>query len=212
MKLINYYKLSDYIKYDMDINPTINEILRITVSAKDTYPNYANWFLNKHIPGIYDGSRDTIIALYEEEIVGIANIKKNQEKKICTLYIKPNFRKNNFGIELTQHAIDELENDKPLITMPTISIPQFKNIIKRYDWKITDCVKDLYKADTNEIILNGILLPEEKEIEQEKKIILTYEKTGDKNLLKLLRNPLKSLFNYYIKDKKEEKRKKVLSN
>ena len=75
MKLINYYKLSDYIKYDMDIHPTINEILRITVSAKDTYPNYANWFLNKHIPGIYDGSRDTIIALYEEEIVGIANIK-----------------------------------------------------------------------------------------------------------------------------------------
>lgn len=212
MKKINYYKLSEYIKYNMDINPTINEIIRITVSAKETYPNYMNWFINKHIPGIYSGDRDTIVATYEDEIVGVANIKKGKEKKICTLYFKPNFRGNKFGIELTEKATEALEDDKPLITMPISSIKQFKSIIKKYDWQVTDCVNDLYKENTQEIILNGIIIPEEKELDQEKKLILTYEQTGNKNILKLLRTPIKSLYKYYIKDKKEEKSKKVLSN
>ena len=62
--MINYYSLSKLLQNGHDIEPIINEILLVTISAKTTYPEYTKWFLEKHIPGIYLGTRDTIIAVH----------------------------------------------------------------------------------------------------------------------------------------------------
>lgn len=43
--------------------------------------------MNKHIPGIYLNTRDTILLMINNDIVGICNVKY-EEKKICTLFIK----------------------------------------------------------------------------------------------------------------------------
>ena len=130
--MINYYSLSKLISQGIDIEPIINEILLVTISAKTTYPEYTDWFINKHVPGIYLGTRDTIIAVHNNKIVGVSNIKREKENKLCTVYFDPKYRKQKLGLTLVDKSIELIGDSKPLITMPSSYLPQFKNIIKRY--------------------------------------------------------------------------------
>lgn len=184
--MINYYSLSKLVKEGIDIEPIINEILLVTISAKTTYPEYTKWFVEKHIPGIYLGTRDTIIAVHNNKIVGVSNIKRDKENKLCTVYFDPKYRKQRLGITLVDKSIELIGDSKPLITMPSSYLPQFKNIIKRYDWQLTDCIDGCYEENTSELVFNGEISNGNKELSNEDRIILTYKHTKDKNILKLL--------------------------
>ena len=184
--MINYYSLSKLIEQGHDIEPIINEILLVTISAKTTYPEYTYWFINKHIPGIYLGTRDTIIAVHNNKIIGVSNIKREKENKLCTVYFDPKYRKQKLGLTLVDKSIELIGDSKPLITMPASYLPQFKNIIKRYDWQLTDCIDNCYLENTSELVFNGEISPTNKELSNEERIILTYKHTKDKNILKLL--------------------------
>ena len=184
--MINYYSLSKLVKEGIDIEPIINEILLVTISAKTTYPEYTKWFIEKHIPGIYLGTRDTIIAVHNNKIVGVSNIKIDKENKLCTVYFDPKYRKQRLGITLVDKSIELIGDSKPLITMPSSYLPQFKNIIKRYDWQLTDCIDGCYEENTSELVFNGEISNGNKELSNEDRIILTYKHTKDKNILKLL--------------------------
>lgn len=184
--MINYYSLSKLVKEGIDIEPIINEILLVTISAKTTYPEYTKWFIEKHIPGIYLGTRDTIIAVHNNKIVGVSNIKRDKENKLCTVYFDPKYRKQRLGITLVDKSIELIGDSKPLITMPSSYLPQFKNIIKRYDWQLTDCIDGCYQEDISELVFNGEITNGNKELSNEDRILLTYKHTKDKNILKLL--------------------------
>ena len=184
--MINYYSLSKLVKEGIDIEPIINEILLVTISAKTTYPEYTKWFIEKHIPGIYLGTRDTIIAVHNNKIVGVSNIKRDKENKLCTVYFDPKYRKQRLGITLVDKSIELIGDSKPLITMPSSYIPQFKNIIKRYDWQLTECIDGCYEENTSELVFNGEISNGNKELSNEERLILTYKHTKDKNILKLL--------------------------
>ena len=184
--MINYYSLSKLVKEGIDIEPIINEILLVTISAKTTYPEYTKWFIEKHIPGIYLGTRDTIIAVHNNKIVGLSNIKRDKENKLCTVYFDPKYRKQRLGITLVDKSIELIGDSKPLITMPSSYLPQFKNIIKRYDWQLTDCIDGCYEENTSELVFNGEISNGNKKLSNEDRIILTYKHTKDKNILKLL--------------------------
>lgn len=184
--MINYYSLSKLVKEGIDIEPIINEILLTTISAKTTYPEYTKWFIEKHIPGIYLGTRDTIIAVHNNKIVGVSNIKRDKENKLCTVYFDPKYRKQRLGITLVDKSIELIGDSKPLITMPSSYLPQFKNIIKRYDWQLTDCIDGCYEENTSELVFNGEISNGNKELSNEERLILTYKHTKDKNILKLI--------------------------
>ena len=184
--MINYYSLSKLVKEGIDIEPIINEILLVTISAKTTYPEYTKWFIEKHVPGIFLGTRDTIIAVHNNKIVGVSNIKRDKENKLCTVYFDPKYRKQRLGITLVDKSIELIGDSKPLITMPSSYIPQFKNIIKRYDWQLTDCIDGCYEENTSELVFNGEISNGNKELSNEERLILTYKHTKDKNILKLL--------------------------
>ncbi len=184
--MINYYSLSKLIEQGHDIEPIINEILLVTISTKTTYPEYTDWFINKHIPGIYLGTRDTIIAVHNNKIIGVSNIKREKENKLCTVYFDPKYRKQKLGLTLVDKSIEQIGDSKPLITMPASYLPQFKNIIKRYDWQLTDCIDNCYLENTSELVFNGEISPTNKGLSNEERIILTYKHTKDKNILKLL--------------------------
>ena len=194
--MINYYSLSKLVQDGHDIDSIINEILLVTISAKTTYPEYTKWFIEKHIPGIYLGTRDTIIAVHKNKIVGVSNIKRDKENKLCTVYFDPKYRKQKLGITLVDKSIELIGNSKPLITMPSSYLPQFKNIIKRYDWQLTDCIDGCYEENTSELVFNGNLSSNNKVLSNEERIILTYKHTKDKNILKLLSLPriIKAIF------------------
>ena len=113
---------------------------------------------------------------------------------------------------MVEESLNYLQNSKPLITMPSSYLPQFKNIIKRYDWQLTDCIDDCYIKDTSELIFNGELSSINKSLTNEERIILTYKHTKDKKVLKLLQNPFFMLINSSFLRKNQKKSKKVLSN
>lgn len=184
--MINYYSLSKLLQEGHDIESIINEILLVTISAKTTYPEYTKWFIEKHIPGIYLGTRDTIIAVHNNKIVGVSNIKRDKENKLCTVYFDPKYRRQKLGITLVDKSIELIGDSKPLITMPSSYLPQFKNIIKRYDWELTDCIDGCYQENTSELVFNGEVSPSNKSLSNEERILLTYKHTKDKNILKLL--------------------------
>ena len=208
--MINYYSLSKLVKEGIDIESIINEILLTTISAKTTYPEYTKWFVEKHIPGIYLGTRDTIIAVHNNKIVGVSNIKRDKENKLCTVYFNPKYRKQRLGITLVDKSIELIGDSKPLITMPSSYLPQFKNIIKRYDWQLTDCIDGCYQEDTSELIFNGEVSQGNKDLSNEERIILTYKHTKDKNILKLLSFGYIKYILFMINPYK--KRHKVLKN
>ena len=94
--------------------------------------------------------------------------------------------------------------------MPSSYIPQFKNIIKRYDWQLTDCIDGCYEENTSELVFNGEISNGNKELSNEERLILTYKHTKDKNILKLLSFGYIKYILFMINPYK--KRHKVLKN
>ena len=140
------------------VKKLLNDILVLSLLVKEDYPDYKEWYMNKQIPGIYDGTRNIIIAHIKDRIVGFVSLKKtSEEKKICTFYVEKTFRKNKIGTILAEKAIEYLEEEKPLITIPMDKLNQFIKISKKYNWQITDIKENLYRTDTPEVIVNGMI-------------------------------------------------------
>lgn len=153
----------------------LNDVLILSLQVKDDYPDYKNWFITKQIPGIYDNTRNIIIAHIDGRIVGFASLKKTQEeKKICTFYVEKSFRRNKIGTLLMEKIVNYLEEEKPLITIPMDKLNEFIKISNKYNWEITDIKENLYRTTTPEVIVNGLILDSQKDVIQEKSLKKTY--------------------------------------
>lgn len=76
------------------INQIINSVLLLSLKVKDDYPNYRIWFAEKQIPGLYDNTRNIIVAHIENRIVGFVSLKKTKaEKKFALFMWKKHFAK-----------------------------------------------------------------------------------------------------------------------
>jgi len=158
MSKIKYYSLKKLINDGIspeEIDKIVMNILKVTLPIKDDYPEYKDWFLNKQVKGI-NTDRDIIFAVYNEEIVGVSNIKGDiLEKKICTLYIKECFRKNSIGSNLIKLSCEELETDKPLITISSNKIYDYRKIIIKNQWELSEELNNFYKTNSDEYVFNG---------------------------------------------------------
>ena len=137
------------------INKILNKILILSMQVKDDYPDYRQWFQTVQIPGIYDETRNIIVAHINYKIVGFVSLKKTDEKKICTFYVEKNYRKNKIGALLAEKAINYLEEEKPLITIPMDKLHEFIKIASKYNWEVTEIKENLYRTTTPEVIVNG---------------------------------------------------------
>lgn len=160
--MTQYFKISDLIRgqYPKEIiDELLGEVLEITMTAKQDYPNFLNWFLEKQVPGVYCGNRDIILAIKKDEIIGVACVKKDDERKICSLYIKPHRRRNKEGILLVEKTFAFLETTTPLITMPISKVEDFLPMIQKYGWILSNEIDDCYKENTTELIFNDPMGP-----------------------------------------------------
>lgn len=132
-------------KTDLSLLDKIKEYER---NITTYYSNYSDWFETKMLPGILQGTRQIIGIEENEKIVGFIFLKKEEERKICTLYVDKKYRKRGLGTILVEKGLEYLETPSPLITIPAEKIKIYQKIIKKFNWKITDSVD-------NEIIVNG---------------------------------------------------------
>ena len=157
------------------VQKIINEVLTISMLVKNDYPDYKEWFINTQVPGLYDNSRNIIVAHINDRIVGFVSLKKTStEKKICTFYEEKRFRRNKIGTILVEKAIEYLEEEKPLITIPMNKLNEFIRIANKYNWEITDIKENLYRTTTPEVIVNGYLQQESKIKDESKSLEKTY--------------------------------------
>ena len=141
------------------IKKLIDEVLIISMKVKTDYPDYKSWFLTKQVSGLYDNTRNIIVAHIDGKLVGFTSLKKTEDEiKICTFYVENRFRKNQIGSRLEEKSIELLETEQPLITIPMDKLNEFIRIGNKYNWKVTDIIENLYRINNPEVIVNGELI------------------------------------------------------
>ena len=197
MAKIEIHNLNELIQqnYPQEIfEKMIQEVLALSMIVKNDYPDYKAWYTKVQVPGLYTNERNIIIAHINDKIVGFVSLKKTPtEKKICTFYVEKNYRRNQIGTILVEKAIEFLEEARPLITIPMDKLNEFIRIANKYNWEITDIKENLYRTNTPEVIVNGIITDTNQSLTQEKslqKVYKIYKIERIKQVIKtILNNP-----------------------
>ena len=178
--------------YDV-IKKLIDEVLLISIQVKYDYPDYKNWFLNKQVTGLYDNTRNIIIAHIDGKLVGFVSLKKTEsEKKICTFYVEKRFRRNQIGLKLVEKSIEYLETEQPLITIPMDKLNEFIKIGNKYNWKVTNIIENLYRINNPEVIVNGSLTETDLST---KTVSKTLKKIYNDYRMKIIKESMKIIIN-----------------
>ena len=136
-----------------NFSKAVNEIYLLTDYNNKQYQEYLKWYYTKNIPRVLNGTGDIIFYLDGLSVAGLSILKKDlEESKICTLLINEEYRKKGYSKELLESSFDYLGTDKPLITIPSNRVEEFKKIINAYDWK-ESIRTDIYLSE--EIIFNS---------------------------------------------------------
>lgn len=142
---------------DVDKSLAITKIYLLTKDLEKKYPNYKEWFLNKQVPESLNSIRRNIFfSIDGNKVTGVSCVKNyDDEKKLCTLFVDKDYRNCGIGDELIKKSIEFLGCSKPILTINSQEVKEFKNIIKKYNWNITDSISNLYNPGESEIIFNG---------------------------------------------------------
>lgn len=82
------------------------------------YPGFRKWFDCKVQPGIANGTRYLDVVEYDGKLVGIVIAKNlDGEKKLCTVWVHPDFRGRGIGIRLIRESCLWLKTDRPLVSV-----------------------------------------------------------------------------------------------
>jgi GNAT superfamily N-acetyltransferase len=96
------------------------------------YPGFRHWFDNKVQPGLVAGTRYLDVFEHNEKLAGIV-IAKNEdgEKKLCTVWVHPDFRGHGIGIRLIKAACLWLGTDRPLASVSEVNFVAVDGLLKR---------------------------------------------------------------------------------
>ena len=136
-----------------------NDIYQLTEHLNKNYPGYKEWFFDKQVKGCFTPKRNIIFIRNEtDKIIGFSCLKKDEEEcKICTLFVNPNYRMNGVGSLLLEESMRFLETTKPLVTITEDKLPMFAKIIEKYGWELTEIVDGIYNKSIREFCFNGQL-------------------------------------------------------
>lgn len=136
----------------------ISEFLSSPVfwAAQEFYPDYSSWVLNKIIPGLNSYERKIVTITREKNTIGYVLLKDNdREKKICTIYIAPEFRLHGHGSELFKYSKQILRTNYPHITIPEELIGQFNPLIDQHGFSVSKKVFGEYRTGKTEYHINS---------------------------------------------------------
>ena len=96
------------------------------------YPGFRHWFDDKVQPGIIAGTRYLDVIEHGERLTGIV-IAKNEEgeRKLCTVWVHPDFRGRGLGIRLIRAACLWLGTDQPLASVSETNYVAVNGLLKR---------------------------------------------------------------------------------
>lgn len=95
------------------------------------YSNFRQWYHDTVVPGLANGERLIYAVTDNEAIVAVLILKNADEKKICTLRVAENHRHQGIASMLLTLAFRELQCTKPLITVSSYHIDEFKPLLRK---------------------------------------------------------------------------------
>ena len=153
------------IKQINNVDSKIDSIFSELSFLRAEYPGFYDWFFGKVISELSNGSRKIFLAqtpLSFGKVNGVLILKKSvSEKKICTLYVDKESRMNGIGQKFMDIAFNELNTDKPLITVSDSRLSEFSKLLKKNRFEIIDSLDNYYAKNHTEYTFNGHLyIPE----------------------------------------------------
>ncbi len=135
---------------------SIEAVKDILNDIKDLYPNFENWLMFKfQKSNIELGLRNIIVARTPAGVVGVALLKKQQEeRKICTFFVSPSYRKKGIGSQLMELSLDWLETKKPLITVSEERKPFLEPLLRKFNFCQSKALLGFYREDKFEYFYN----------------------------------------------------------
>lgn len=96
------------------------------------YPGFRHWFDSKVQPGIDAGTRYLDVIEHDEKLAGIVIAKnEDEEKKLCTVWVHPDFRGRGIGIRLIRAACLWLGTDRPLASVSEANHAPVDKLLKK---------------------------------------------------------------------------------
>ena len=147
------------------VDSEIDSIFSELSFLRTEYPDFYSWFYDKVVPELSNGSREVFIAqtpLSFGKVNGVLVLKNtSSEKKICTLYVDKESRMNGIGQKFMNIAFNELNTDKPLITVSDNRLKDFDGLLNKFNFESVDALPNYYTDNHTEYTFNGHLyLPE----------------------------------------------------
>ena len=147
------------------VDSEIDSIFSELSFLRTEYPDFYSWFYDKVVPELSNGSREVFIAqtpLSFGKVNGVLVLKNtSSEKKICTLYVDKESRMNGIGQKFMNIAFNELNTDKPLITVSDNRLKDFDGLLNKFNFESVDALPNYYADNHTEYTFNGHLyLPE----------------------------------------------------
>lgn len=107
-------------------------------------------------------NREIIICEDHLNLAGIAIIKNGcDEKKICTLRVAKGFQHQGIGHNLVELCFQQLNTEKPMITLHKSKLNQFEKILNYYNFELVQTKRHYYNIFNTELVFNGSL-PDKK--------------------------------------------------
>ena len=125
-------------------------ILQLISPIHSSYPNLFSWYRDTFIPGLVQKERKYILAFEEDCLVGCALLKKTKnEKKISTLFVKPDFRKRGIGKKLLQASLKELGQNSSL-TVSEENLEIMRPLLDEFNFILSGTKEGLYRTRKKE--------------------------------------------------------------
>lgn len=122
------------------------------------YPEFDKWYAHKVLPGLESGERAIIVRKVEDEIAGVAIVKRTEsETKLCCLRIAARFQGVGIGIRLFKDAFDILETERPLLSIADSRRQCFERPFEYFGFSLWAVYPKLYRPKSVELSFNGLL-------------------------------------------------------
>lgn len=123
-----------------------------------SYPSFDNWLFQKVVPGISSGERTVVIEYRSANPVGLLIVKHTtEERKLCTLRIRPHFENKGLGLKLFETAFELLETDRPLLSVSETALPKFYKVFDHFGFSQEASYEGVYLPRVVEFAFNGLL-------------------------------------------------------
>lgn len=146
-----------------------NQLPVLTKSIGSSYPGHFEWLSNVFLGGLRDGNRGYSFAIDNNKftdvcgghmvqmykLAGCALLKNtDEEKKICCLFVDPEYRYQGIASHLIENSFEMLGTDKPLMTVAENNLSQLQKLINRYDFELTSVRDSVYRRGIKEYYYN----------------------------------------------------------